>query len=251
MSKRLVIIEDEYTIALDIEVQLTQLGYTIVGMGESFEDAIQLVSVHDPDLVLMDIRIDGEKTGIDAAKIIQKSFDIPVVFLTSHADSTTFETALDIKPYGYVLKPFNAVDLKNAIEVALVNHKAFQQQQLELLLLKQNSPKIEIGSLEKDALFVRENGQLTRISIHSILRLQAMDNYTLLYTTAKKHIVSQFLKDVCSKLPPNNFMRVHRSHVVNINKIDSIDGNLLFIEKEGVPISKSYRTTLMERLEVI
>lgn len=251
MRKKLILIEDEYTIAMDIQIRLEELGYEILAIGDSFTEAIQLVADYDPDAVVMDIHIEGEKTGVEAAKIIQESFDVPVVFLTAHADTLTFETALNIKPYGYVLKPFKTVQLKNAIELAFVNHKAFQNQQLELVLLKEGLQKIEKNNTENDAVFIKDNGQLNRVFIKDIVRLQAMDNYTLIFTEKTKHIVGQFLKDVFKHLPSDQFLRVHRSHVVNITKIQNIDGNLLFIQKEGIPISKSHKTELMARLKVI
>lgn len=251
MKKRIILIEDEFPIALDIETRLTGLGYEVLDVGTSFSEAIQLVSEHDPDIVIMDIHIEGEKSGIDAAKIIQDSFDIPVVFLTAHGDTKTFETALGIKPYGYVLKPFKTIELKNSIELALVNHREYEQQRLELAMLKNGLQKIEKQESGTDAIYIKDNKQLIRVAIKDIIRLQAMDNYTLLFTDQGKHIVSQFLKDVSEQLPSDSFIRVHRSHVVNISKIQSIDGNILFIQKEGIPISKGHRTELMERLKVL
>lgn len=251
MSLKLIVIEDEYAIALDIETRLTKMGYNVLEIGDSFQQAIQLVSEHEPDLVVMDIHISGTQTGIDAAKVIQESFDIPVVFLTAHTDTSTFEKALGIKPFGYILKPFKSVQLKNAIELAIVNHKEFKKKKMELLLLKDGLQKLEEKTPESETIFVKDKGQLTSISIANIIRLEAMDNYTVIYTDKGKHVVGLFLKDVSERLSQKEFLRVHRSHVINISKIEHIDGHLVFIQGKGVPVSKGYKPDLMKRLDIL
>lgn len=251
MKKRLVIIENEYTIALDIQTHLTKLGYDIVGMGESFSDALSLVASEDPDAVIMDIQITGTQTGVDAAKVIQESFGVPVIFLTAYTDSGTFEEALDIKPYGYLHKPFKPVELKNTVEVAISNHSAFQKQKLELTLLKEGLQNLEKKEAHSDSIFIKDKGQLIHVPISSIFRLEAMDNYTLIHTETERYVVGQFLKDVHKRLPEADFFRVHRSHVLRIDKITSIDGNFAFIQNRGIPISKQFRTAFIDRLTIL
>ena len=118
MSKILVV-EDEAVILLQLEDILNTIGYTVAGLAASGEDAVEKARRLKPDLVLMDIVMPGSMDGIEAAKIINEELDIPVVFVTSYADDTIIEKAKNVKPYGYIVKPFNELVIKATIEVAL------------------------------------------------------------------------------------------------------------------------------------
>jgi CheY-like chemotaxis protein/DNA-binding PadR family transcriptional regulator len=127
MSKILVV-EDEAIILLQLEEILNSTGYTVAGLAASGEDAIEKARRLKPDLVLMDIVMPGRLNGIEAAKIITGELDIPVVFVTSYADDTIIEKAKSVKPYGYIVKPFNELVLKATIEVALFRKTSEQKE---------------------------------------------------------------------------------------------------------------------------
>src|SRR5512137_1754333 len=118
MSKVLVV-DDEAIITMQLEERLSAMGYTVAGMAASGEEAVDKARRLRPDIVLMDIVMPGRMNGIEAAKIIADELDIPVVFVTSYADDTIIEKAKNVRPYGYIVKPFNELEIKAAIEVAL------------------------------------------------------------------------------------------------------------------------------------
>ncbi len=124
---RVLVVEDEGIIARDITSMLEQLGYEVSGQAGTGADALKLAGNLPADLVLMDIKIRGGKDGIETAAEIRKLFGIPVVFLTSHADSETLRRANKTEPFGYVVKPFNEADLKVAIEVGFNRHRLQQE----------------------------------------------------------------------------------------------------------------------------
>ena len=126
-NARLLIVEDEAITAIALRRELTSLGYRVVDTASSVQDAFRLAERERPDLVLMDITLSGELDGITAASAIRGDLGIPVVFLTAHQDERTMERALLASPYGYVLKPFTAIELKAVIEVALQRHAAEAQ----------------------------------------------------------------------------------------------------------------------------
>jgi CheY-like chemotaxis protein/DNA-binding PadR family transcriptional regulator len=130
MSKILVV-EDEAIILLQLEEILHAIGYTVAGLAASGEDAIEKARRLKPDLVLMDIVMPGKLNGIEAAKIITEELDIPVVFVTSYADDTIIEKAKSVKPYGYIVKPFNELVIKATVEVALFR-KISEQKELDM-----------------------------------------------------------------------------------------------------------------------
>ncbi|XGV98501.1 MAG: ATP-binding protein [Leptolyngbya sp. BL-A-14] len=124
MSAKILVVEDEPVIALDIQQQLTQLGYTVVAIADCATLALEAIERWHPDLTLMDIRIRGDQDGIETATQIWKHHAVPIVFLTAHADTTTIKQAKAAYPYGYIVKPFEKHDLMTAIEVALNRYQA-------------------------------------------------------------------------------------------------------------------------------
>jgi len=121
---RLLIVEDESLIALDLERRLLRAGYDVVGVADSYDDALELFSAHQPDLVLMDVHVRGDADGIQIAHAMARLGDVPVIFLTAYADDDTIRRAAETSPYGYLLKPFDDRTLAATITVALERHAA-------------------------------------------------------------------------------------------------------------------------------
>ena len=121
-NARILIVEDEQIIALDIQTTLGSCGYMVVGHTDNGVDAILKAAELRPDLVMMDIGLKGEIDGIEAANQIRAQFDLPVIFLTAFANQSTLERAREAEPFGYILKPFEENDLTIAIEMALYKH---------------------------------------------------------------------------------------------------------------------------------
>ncbi len=121
-KKRILVAEDELIIAKGIEKRLSALGYDVVDIVPSGEEAVTKALATIPDLVLMDICLQGEMDGITAAEKIRSEVDIPVIYLTAFADSDTLARAKITEPFGYIVKPFQDVTLQSAIEMALYKH---------------------------------------------------------------------------------------------------------------------------------
>lgn len=119
---RIMIVEDERILALDLAETLDELGYTVAGMASRGDEAIELARRLDPQLILMDVRLDGDVDGIAAAETIRDEHDVPVVFLTAHADDDTLHRATRSEASAYLVKPFKPPDLRCVIEIALHKH---------------------------------------------------------------------------------------------------------------------------------
>jgi PAS domain S-box-containing protein len=120
---RISIVEDEHIVAWDIKETLEKLGHTVVDRVVSGEDAIQSALINQPDLILMDIRLEGKMDGITAGSEIYHQLNIPVVYLTAHADAKTLNRATLTNPFGYIVKPFQAQSLQSTIQIALNRHQ--------------------------------------------------------------------------------------------------------------------------------
>ncbi|MBW4471338.1 MAG: response regulator transcription factor [Stenomitos rutilans HA7619-LM2] len=116
---RILIVEDEIMVAREIESHLTQMSYEVVGIAVKARTVMQQVAETMPDLVLMDINLQGTQDGVQAASAIRDRFQTPVIYITAYSDSSTLEKVKQTNPFGYVLKPFNQQDLRVAIELAL------------------------------------------------------------------------------------------------------------------------------------
>ena len=124
MSMSVFIVEDERIVAEDIRVTLESQGYTVAGIAASRAEAIQGIRRTSPHLVLMDIVLKGAGDGVETAQFVRQYLDIPVVYLTAHADQATLERAKLTEPFGYLVKPFEERELFSAIEMALYRHRA-------------------------------------------------------------------------------------------------------------------------------
>lgn len=123
-TQKVLIVEDESIVALDLSRRLTRLGYPVAGMAPSGKRALDLVAKTQPDIILMDIHIKGDQDGIEVANQINQLYHIPIIFLTAYSEDTTLARARETKPYGYILKPFSERELHVAIQIALERHHA-------------------------------------------------------------------------------------------------------------------------------
>lgn len=124
---KILVVEDEAIVARDIERQLRKAGYEVPAVVASADAAIEQVSQTAPDLVLMDIRLQGPVDGIEAAREIREQFNLPVIFLTAHADDETLARAKLTQPFGYIIKPIGHSNLTSSIEMALYKHRVERQ----------------------------------------------------------------------------------------------------------------------------
>ena len=237
MNTKIYIVEDEPLIAETIKTALEKEGYTILGMTDNAKEALFDIQEMQPDLVLLDITLDGAMDGIEMITHLKKKKEIPFIYLTSHSDDITLERAKQTEPSGYIVKPFNEKNLKSNIELALYKYKVQKQ---------------TISTNENfNSFFLKNKGEIIKIELDDILYLEAFDNYCNLYTSTAKHLISHTLKSVEEKLPSQKFLRVHRSFVVNVEKIKSIQEGYLFIEKNKIPISTSNKDELMKNIHLL
>lgn len=133
-DRRVLIVEDEKIIALDLQRRLEKFGYRVVSLCATADEAVDAAMEYLPDIILMDIMLGGERDGVDAAVEIKSKKNIPIVFLTAYADDKTVERAKKAEPVGYVLKPFKERELQTTIDIALykadVDRKLQEQEQL-------------------------------------------------------------------------------------------------------------------------
>jgi len=236
---KIFIVEDEMIIAANISLQLTNLGYHIVGMASKGEVALLKIKENLPDIVLLDIQLKGELDGIETAKLLQKEHDIPIIYLTANVDEAHFNRAKDTHPYAYISKPFKKLDLQHAIELTidLVNQRNYSNYAPSLIL--------------EDCIFVRHQEKMTKISIKDIYYIEAERNYCRIFSKTKAYLLVMTLKEIGEKLPKAHFIRIHRSFIVNLSQIDEVGSSHVVISRKTIPLSKLFKSKLLNRLQTI
>ena len=250
MSKtNILIVEDEGIVAKDLQNCLKKLGYNVVGICSNGEESIKAVDSLRPNLVLMDIMLKGDLSGIEAAEQIRLQFNIPIIYLTAYADEDTLDRAKITEPSGYIIKPFKEIDLHTSIEMAIYKHGKDSEVRKErdfLYALVENKES-------NDIIFVKSNSRLVKIKTKDIFFVEALKDYVVVNTLTTRYTIHSTMKDIEKKLPPMEFIRVHRSFIVNIGKIVAIEYPNLILEedKKTVPIGGSYKEELVGRLNMV
>lgn len=243
------VVEDESIVSKDIQHSLKKLGYHVVGAAATGEKAIELAETEHPDIILMDIMLKGAMSGIEAASEIKKKLSIPVIFLTAYADESTLAKAKVTEPYGYVLKPFKEIDLHTTIEMAVYKHGKEREVVKERDLLyslvenKENS----------DFIFVKSNSKLVKLKNSDIYYVEALKDYVVIHTHAARFTIHSTMKDIESKLGEDDFLRVHRSFIIRLDKIATIELPNLTLESidKVIPIGGSYKDELNKRIKTV
>ena len=244
------VVEDESIVSKDIQHSLKKLGYTVVGAASTGEKAIELALSERPDIVLMDIMLKGNMNGIEAASLIKEQIAIPVIFLTAYADESTLSKAKISEPYGYILKPFKEIDLQTSIEMAIYKHKKEQEIIKErdfLFSLVDNKEK------SKDFIFVKSNSKLVKINCKDIYFIEALKDYVVINTLDTRYTIHSTMKEIENKMGTEEFIRVHRSFIVRLDKISSIEFQNLSLEndKKNIPIGGSFRDDLNSKIKLL
>lgn len=238
---KILLVEDDWIIAKEITLSLNDLGFEVVGNFDAGEDALKKIPELKPDIILLDIGLSGEMTGIDTAREIKRQCQVPFIFLTALADSTTIEQAKLTEPYAYLVKPAKAETLYSTIEITL--HNAAQR--------KDPTPPLKEGLTIDDGIFVKTRNRLEKIMLRDIRWVEASDIYALVSTATGKYLLNTSLKAVEEKFPATRFIRVHRSYIVNLDKIEAIEEDDLIITEQRIPVGKTFRDKLMSRLSFL
>ncbi|GAB5526511.1 MAG: hypothetical protein Roseis2KO_43830 [Roseivirga sp.] len=236
---KVIIVEDESLVAADLNYQLLSLGYAVPGMAKSYTEALRACEMHQPDLVLMDIRIKGEKDGIDTAARIAELYEIPVIFLSDLKDPETLARALKTPSHSFLEKPVSEFNLKTHIEFAIEKHYA-----------RQLNP-VEAENPLKDTLYVKADAGYIKILSTDILWVKANGAYCKVKTHKEELLLSKNMREFCDHLNPQVFIKIHKSHTINATKIDRFLGNVVTIDNVELQVGKSYLKSFKERLNIV
>jgi len=241
---QIMIVEDDMIIAADISMQLTQLGYGVMGIFPRAEDALRQLEHQRPDILLLDIQLKGSMDGIQLATTIQEQYPLPIIYLTANTDRPTFDRAKSTKPLAFIAKPFDQEDLERTLE--LVADRLTESSESP-----PDQPEEEVYTLD-DRIFIKQRQRMVKLYIRDICYVSADRNYCKVFTDNQEYLLSISLGQFEEKLRMPSFIRVHRSYLVNVPKIDELADNCssLVIGKAHIPVSKTFQEDLINRLKL-
>ena len=233
---RILIVEDELIIAESLKLQLESMDYEVVDIFTSGTETIENFKPGFADIIMMDIQLAGGTNGIDTSIEIRKISTAPIIFITNVSDERTRKKAInETNAVYYINKPFSKQDISTAIDFALKSIKR------EELMVRSN----ENSYLLKDCIFVKNGFGFKKVMIADILYLKADGSYCELKLKENTVTFSENLSFLEKKLDfASELVRVHRSYVVNIHRIQRIHENRLWVGDDEIPIGKTYKNLL-------
>ncbi|HZE82765.1 MAG TPA: LytTR family DNA-binding domain-containing protein [Puia sp.] len=226
-----IIVDDEPIARQGLEEDLREIGFIeVAGIAENSLQAIELVMTGSPDLILLDIEM-PRLNGLDFIKSLKNP---PMVIITTaYPEYALAGYELDV--IDYLIKP---VDFQRLLKAC---NKAREFCQLRRYSIQPDHPGDHY-------FFVKCNGQYEKIILRDLLFVEAADNYVIIHTIGRKFMTYQTLKNMEDLLPGNNFIRVHKSYIVALDKISNISGHEISIDKTKIPLSRNLKDALMERI---
>lgn len=247
----ILIVEDNLLIAENISQVLSLAGYHVIASPASGEEALLIAQENMPDVVLMDIHLAGNLDGIQTTEKLNAQLDLPVIYLTDFDDNQTMNRAKHTHPAAYLLKPFKERDLLNAIELAFFNASSGR----EANPAQKNDFEKSAGYRMKDRIFVKKKESLERVDISDILWIEADRAYFKIVTNTEEITLVGNLKEIESKLLHPLLMRVHRSYIVNIDKVTGFLGNTLQVKRgsqtASIQFSPAYRDAIFKHFQTL
>ena len=236
----ILLVEDNLSFALEIEMLIKELGYGFAGQVDNAKDAVDAIEKQKPDLVLMDIGIKGQVNGIELASSLEKE-NVPFIFITQSRDQSTYQSAQSLNPLAYLVKPFDLLTLRSTIEQAVrisKNHKVENENG---------------GEVDQESFYIRNNNILNRIKYSDIYWIKSDGNYCNIHTQTKKFVTKISLVSMMRKMEKLEFIRVHKQYIVPVQRIENINlfNNLLYIGEKKIPIGRSYKSSLVKHLDLI
>jgi DNA-binding LytR/AlgR family response regulator len=238
-SLQVLIVEDTLTDRLLLEADLTAMGHVICGTADNARDALGLYLEKEPDIVLLDIMLHGQKEGIRIAEKLSSHSQQkqPFIFITSLIDKHTFHEAKATFPCSYLIKPFNKLELEYAIELALQEKD------------KTSHTPVPV-SQTTETFFIKKGNHLVNVPIMTIYYIEVDGKYSNIFSETGKFLIELPLKDIMERLQGHAFTRISRNCIVNLKAVRSIELTEEVVHLQNgtrLSMSRRYKSDLLEQ----
>lgn len=246
---KIVVVEDEFVIAEDIRMTLEDHGYELMATFDRGETALPFVVKENPDIMLVDIHLAGAIDGIELVEQLRTKANIPIVYLTANSDVATFERAKGTHPNAFLIKPFASANLLASLDLALFNFSEgkYAEKIDRTTTLHADNQELIINQ----NLFVKLNGRYKKINSADILFIEAAGSYVNIQTPSERYTLSQNLAHFQKKTPLSSLIRIHRSYIINIDKVESFEESFVFIQNHKLPLSENHKEEFLARIHCL
>ncbi len=246
-SVKILVAEDNMVHASKVEMLLDEMGYELVGTYDNANDFLRLFKATQPDIIILDIQLSQGDDGVSIASKINEIRPTPIIFATSFDDKETINRALKTDPYAYIVKPLERPSLQAAIELAIYKFKRKDTQDEALKTTQVWSEDLVL----RDSFFIKTGSKLSKVLLTDILWIEVgQERYCDIVTEKRQYPIRATMNYLEETLDPSMFVRVHRSNIVNIHKVEGIDEVEMVVEISGksIPLGSAYKANLMNRL---
>lgn len=231
-KNKVIIIEDEMVIATSISNKLIKLNYLPFPPCASYREAIELLENESPDIALIDIRIKGQKDGIDLALYIREHYSMPIIFITANSDPITLQKAKQAQPNAYLIKPFTQKDLYTTIEIAILNFELSQG----------------VDASVKKSILLKQGKAEIKIAINDIYYIESKGNYlNIILSNSNQQTIRGTLNDLEKLLPKEFFHKISRSHIVNFIHASELETERIKVGNYYLKLNEIYRKEIIEK----
>jgi DNA-binding LytR/AlgR family response regulator len=230
--EKILIVEDEPELALNIKDILEFIGYEVAGILDNGIEVVEFLTQHHVDMIFMDIQIKGSIDGVELCKKIKAIKNIPVVYLTAFSDKSILDKIATTDYEGYILKPFTLQELQSAAYLAL-----------------KNQSEKSIPNTKKNVFIVRDKGNTIPLQFDEILFFKADGLYTKIQTKTKAYVARNILKDMIQDLPEDTFVRVHKSYTINYKEVTSFNAKEIHIGEYTIPLRRGSLKQIKKLIE--
>jgi len=246
-EERILIVEDEISIAENIQEILELLGYVNIDIANSANQCIKVIKKYRPDLIFMDIKLKGDKDGIELGEIVKQMVDAPLVYVTSYSDPTIIERAKRINPAGFIVKPFNTNDIHAIVEIVLYNKRTKPSSESTSTSTTTESPY-----LVTDAVFIKADNAFEKVPYEDIYFVEANGNMVSIFTRGKEYSIRKSMKEIEEILPSHLFLRVQKSYIVNLTQIENFNTKEITMSQGSVvQVGRQYYNSFLAKLNTI
>lgn len=246
---RILVAEDNPTHAAKMEMVLDEMGYDLLAIAPTADEFLRLFRATTPDLIILDIELSDGGDGVSVAGKVREINPTPTIFATSFEDKETITRALQTEPYAYIVKPVERPSLQAAIELALFSFAKSRDE-----VKSEASPQWSEDLILNDSFFIKSASKLLKVPYGEVLWIQVgEDRYCDIVTEKRSYPVRISMNQLENKLDPTVFVRIHRSHMVNIHKVDGVDDMDMTVEvgAHSLPLGGSYKEQLLSRIQML
>lgn len=234
------IVEDSMSYALELEMICEELGYTVLGTVADSGTALDIIFSSSPDLILMDISINGRLTGLEIGKQIEH-LDIPVLYITSYGSDENKQLATGSNNAGFLVKPIEQSTIKATLNQIMETH---------FDMVNDGDLRFMSNSDEASSIFLRKDGVYRKIVVEEILYVQSEDNYCRFFiVSGESYLMRITLREIEKITAEKGLIRCHRRYIINttfIKRIDTNKNTFIVSSEAAIPYSRSKKELVQQ-----